>query len=139
MDRDMRAEEGVREANARFYDALSRLDLEAMDRLWLHAPFVRCVHPGWELLIGWEAVRASWEGIFHNTSGHAVEAGDVQVRVAGGLGWVGCIERITFRRGTSFTAATNLFQAVDHGFRMVLHHASVIPVPDVAPAVGPVH
>jgi hypothetical protein len=110
-----------------------------MDRLWLHGAFVRCVHPGWELLIGWEAVRASWEGIFEGSEPHAVEAGDVQVRVEDGFGWVGCVERIISRQGTSFTAATNLFQLTEEGWRMVLHHASLIPVPEIAPAVGPVH
>ncbi len=61
----MSAEESeVREANARFYRALNDLDLSGMDRVWAHESFVRCVHPGWELIVGWEAVRASWEGIF---------------------------------------------------------------------------
>ena len=139
MARLMPAEEVLREANARFYEALSALDLDAMERLWLHAAHVRCVHPGWELLIGWAAVRASWEGIFENAERLAVEAGDVQVRVEGSLGWVGCVERISTREGVSFTAATNLFQRTDDGWRMVLHHASMIPVPEIAPAVGPVH
>lgn len=118
-----------------FYRALSDCNLEAMDRVWLHAPWVRCIHPGWELLIGWDAVRASWEGIFGNQPSHIIEAGDVTVRFAEELSWVSAIERIRSRGSVSFTAATNLFHRTEHGWRMVLHHASILPVtavPDVS-------
>ncbi|HEY7820082.1 MAG TPA: nuclear transport factor 2 family protein [Vicinamibacteria bacterium] len=138
----MRAEEReVREANDRFYRALNDLDLGGMDRIWSHASFVRCVHPGWELIVGWEAVRASWEGIFQGSSGgpsHAVEIADVSVHVADDLGWVSCIERITFSRrpggaaaSASLAVATNLFQRStgdERAWRMILHHASLLPL-----------
>jgi hypothetical protein len=47
----------VVEANARFYRAFESLDLRQMDAVWSHADHVRCIHPGWCLLEGWEAVR----------------------------------------------------------------------------------
>jgi ketosteroid isomerase-like protein len=125
----------VREANERFYRALGDLDLPAMEGVWAHEIFVRCVHPGWELIVGWEAVRASWEGIFQNTPAHSVTAADVVVYVAGELSWVSCIERIGIpeRGGESFAVATNLFRRFPlagdgMGWRMILHHASLIPV-----------
>jgi ketosteroid isomerase-like protein len=135
----------VLEANERFYRALNALDLGGMERLWSHGGFVRCVHPGWELIVGWDAVRASWEGIFHNSSGgptHSVETADVSVHVVSDLGWVSCIERITLpgrsggRSGgvsssTSLAVATNLFQrSPEEGARweMILHHASLLPL-----------
>lgn len=136
------AEDLVLAQHRAFYRALSHCDLEAMDRVWLHAPWVRCVHPGWELLIGWEAVRASWEGIFGNTRSHKIEAGDVTVRLVEGFSWVSAVERIRGQGGVSFTAATNLFQRTDDGWRMVLHHASIIPVtavPEVEEPPGLVH
>ncbi len=138
----MSAEESeVREANARFYRALNDLDLSGMDRIWAHESFVRCVHPGWELIVGWDAVRASWEGIFFGSAGgpaHSVETADVTIHVASDLGWVSCIERITLApraaggsSSTSLAVATNLFRLFSTeagGWRMILHHASLLPL-----------
>jgi ketosteroid isomerase-like protein len=134
MESDPRA---VLEANERFYRALNDLDLSEMDRLWSHGSFVRCVHPGWELIVGWDSVRASWEGIFRGGAGgpsHSVEVADIQVRVASDLAWVSCIERITLagRSGsTSLAVATNLFQRSSNEssrWEMILHHASLLPL-----------
>ena len=50
----------VRHANERFYRAFEALDIDLMDAVWLHTERAKCVHPGWELLSGWEAVRKSW-------------------------------------------------------------------------------
>ena len=123
------------QVNERFYRALNRLDLAEMDRLWSHGSFVRCVHPGWELIVGWEAVRASWEGIFRGSSGgpaHSVEIADVSVHVVSDLGWVSCIERITLPgRSASLAVATNLFQRSPEEaarWEMILHHASLLPL-----------
>lgn len=124
----------VLEANERFYRALNALDLGSMERLWSHGSFVRCIHPGWELIVGWDAVRASWEGIFRGSSGgpaHSVETADVSVHVVSGLGWVSCIERITLPgRSSSLAVATNLFQRSQEAGRweMILHHASLLPL-----------
>ena len=54
----------VRHANERFYRAFEALDIDLMDAVWLHTERAKCVHPGWELLSGWEAVRKSWAAIF---------------------------------------------------------------------------
>ena len=54
-------------ANDAFYRALEKLDLAAMDALWLHEAWVRCVHPGWDALVGWPGVRRSFEQIFAGT------------------------------------------------------------------------
>ena len=47
----------VREANARFYEAVSSQSLAEMEAVWSHASWVKCVHPGWELLTGWDKIR----------------------------------------------------------------------------------
>jgi hypothetical protein len=56
----------VKEANARFYEAVSSQSLTEMEAVWSHASWVKCVHPGWELLTGWDKIRESWDNIFHN-------------------------------------------------------------------------
>jgi ketosteroid isomerase-like protein len=122
----------VEQANASFYKALETLDLEAMDALWLHEPFVRCVHPGREVLAGWESVRQSWQQIFENTRWMRVTATGVDVVVFGDVGIVSCAEDITATRdeevGLGVAQATNVFIRTPEGWRMVVHHASPAPV-----------
>jgi len=127
------AEAEVREVNQKFYQALESLDLEAMEGVWLHHDLVRCVHPGWPMLAGWESVRESWEEIFRNTESMLVSTRDVALHIEGGVGWVTCTERVTSKRAdrseTALVQATNLFLRRDGEWKMVLHHASPLALP----------
>lgn len=127
----MKAEEQVLAANQRFYAALENLNLEAMEAVWLHEEWVACVHPGWELLEGWEDVRESWRRIFENTRRMKVVISNVSVRVEAGIGWVNCVEQVTssFETGfsTAWVQATNIYVERDGNWRLVHHHASPIP------------
>ena len=120
--------EGLVDANARFYRVFESQDLERMEAIWSHGEHVRCVHPGWCLLAGWDAVRASWEAIFKNSHEMRFSIGDVHAQVEGVLGWVTCTENILSEVGdrVSVTAilATNLFERGPGGWRLVHHHAS---------------
>jgi ketosteroid isomerase-like protein len=124
-DRDLA---DVEEANARFYRAFESLEIAEMDLVWSHGDHVRCVHPGWCLLTGWEAVRQSWEAIFRNTGEMRFSISDVHACVEGNLGWVTCTENIlSHARGQiAVTAllATNLFERRSGEWLMVHHHAS---------------
>ena len=53
-------------ANEAFYRAFADGDLAAMDAVWASAAPVACIHPGWNLLDGREAVMASWRAILNN-------------------------------------------------------------------------
>lgn len=125
-------DEDLRDANRRFYRALSRLDLDAMDEIWLDESWVCCVHPGWPMLTGWEKIRASWQRIFEATESHHVDPEQITVRVFGDVGWVSCVERIVIPsetgRNVSVAASTNFFVRAPSGWKMVLHHASPIPI-----------
>ena len=118
----------VEEANSRFYRAFETLDLAEMDVVWAHTDDVKCVHPGWPLLTGWDAVRSSWETIFSNTAEMRFTISDV--RAAGGRAsaWVTCTENILsqVRGRVSVTSvlATNIFARSPDGWRLVHHHAS---------------
>jgi hypothetical protein len=138
----MGAEDAVLETNRRFYQALTELNLEAMASVWLEEPWVRCIHPGWPMLSGWHDVMESWRRIFENTVEHRVCPGDVSVRLFGDLAWVACVERINVSSPAgdrfSFAQGTNLFLNTESGWRMVLHHASFLPVegsPEPPPTV----
>jgi ketosteroid isomerase-like protein len=130
----------VREANEAFYRALEGLDLHAMEALWLHEPWVRCVHPGWEAIAGWEAVRRSWEQIFANTAWMGVASTGVDVVVVGDVGIVSCVEDITATQGLGLglgvAQATNVFVRRPEGWRMAIHHASPAPVNVTQPFGG---
>ena len=128
--------EGAREellgANRSFYESLERFDLPAMKTLWYRGPGVRCIHPGWEAINGYEAIIDSWDQVFRNTGWMRVTPTDVSTWRLGELGLVYCAENITAKHdeevGVAVTMATNVFRQTEEGWRMVLHHASPAPV-----------
>jgi ketosteroid isomerase-like protein len=132
--------EELRAANERFYKALEELDLEQMQRLWLHEPWVRCIHPGWDVLVGWEQVRESLEQIFASTGWMRVTPTECDIHVFGDVGMVACAENITASRdsdvGVAVAQATNLFRRTPEGWRMFHHHASPAPVRVTQPFSG---
>ncbi len=121
---------GVEEANARFYRTLEGRDLEEMDRLWGHGDHVRCIHPGWTMLSGWESVRRSWEAIFKDSREMRFSIGDVDARVDGDTAWVTCTENILSQVGGNIAVttllATNVFERRGGEWLVVHHHASHI-------------
>ncbi len=125
--------EAVEEANERFYRALENADLDEMTEVWLHQTWVKCVHPGWDSIVGWEKVRESWEKIFGSGAGMRVAAREVEIRIEGDLAVVSCYENLAiFLDSTSApvsarTIATNLFKLVNGEWRMIHHHASQTP------------
>jgi len=118
----------VEEANARFYRAFESLDLAEMEAVWAKDEPVKCVHPGWTLLVGWEAVGASWEAIFKNTAEIRFSLTEVSARVIGNLAWVTCTENILSQVGGKISVtsvlATNLFERIGGHWLMIHHHAS---------------
>ena len=124
----------VEEANARFYRVIESLDISRMDQIWSHGDHVRCIHPGWCLLAGWEAVRQSWAAIFRDSHEMRFSIGNVDVHVEGDLAWVTCSENIlSHARGQiAVTAllATNVFERRGGEWLMIHHHASpTLPAP----------
>ena len=123
----------VEQANARFYQAFETLDLARMERVWAHDEHVKCVHPGWPILIGWDAVRSSWATIFENTGEMRFTLSDVRASARSDLAWVTCTENIFSevhgRLAVTSVLATNLFERGHDGWRLVHHHASHVLTP----------
>ncbi len=116
----------VADSNSAFYRAFESLDVARMQAVWLRTDDVKCIHPGWELLSGWEPVMQSWALIMRNTQRIRFELQDLAVVVNGGIGWVECLEHI-FDGDTlvGLAVATNLFQQnADGRWLMIHHHAS---------------
>lgn len=119
----------VEAANLRFYQAFSLRDLELMGKVWAQSPHARCVHPGWELCVGWSEIRQSWQEVFQFLNSIDFELEDVHVEVSGPTAWVNHIVfvNVTTQDGESFYATvvtTNIFEKSEDEWRLVLHHSS---------------
>ena len=118
-------------AEAAFYEALERRDLDAMGKVWDHEAEVSCIHPGGPRLDDIETILESWRAIFEG--GQRLRFERVAIApTAGADVTVHCLyEVISFgerfeQRGT--VVATNVYRRTEGGWRMVIHHAS--PDPD---------
>ncbi len=129
----MSDQEQVLEANRAFYQAFESLELEKMERVWLQAPHIVCVHPGWRRLSGWGPIMEAWERIFESTFEMKFNLTDVEVTLRGDLAVVVMQENLTQRGydGTtrSVVEATNVFERVGNRWYMVLHHGSPVAAP----------
>ena len=135
--------EAVREANAAFYRAFESLNLTNMEAVWLRASYIKCVHPGWGLLVGWGPVMESWQRIFQNTLAMHFRLTDVRVEITGDLAWVTLVERLESEQRDGKSAAqvlaTNLFERRDGQWYLVHHHASAVDLPQVSTSSEDMH
>jgi ketosteroid isomerase-like protein len=122
----------VKEANARFYEALSNQNLEAMEAIWVHESWARCVHPGWDILKGWPSIRQSWSSIFKNTEYLKIHISNLALQVGNDIAWVICTENIASAHEANYQTATalatNIFHKVDGQWLLGHHHASPVAV-----------
>jgi hypothetical protein len=133
MSADFEREE-VLKVNELFYRALGSRDLQLMDTVWVREYRAGCVHPGWIMLRGWDALRQSWENVFDPRDKLDVELSNVTVEVRGNVAWVTCIQKLIYKSripvGVNISQSTNIFEKHCSGWLMVLHHASPIPIAD---------
>lgn len=120
------AHDAVAAANTAFYEAHEARDLAAMQAVWEHSDRAVCIHPGWPILRGWEAVEESWRRILHGPGRNQFIVTNVAVEVVGDIAWVTCDENLVAPGVTGTVAATNVF--VRNGDRWVLvnHHGSPV-------------
>ncbi len=127
------------EAEAAFYDAFGKSDLEAMMAVWADDDDIYCVHPGGQRISGMENVRESWRRLF--TNGQSLS---FQLRARHEIHGVmiavhSVYELITVAgQGPAHNPllVTNIYLRTDRGWRMVAHHASPAPAAPAA-AVAP--
>ena len=138
----MEAHEAVTAANEAFYRAFETLNVKEMEKVWLQADHIKCVHPSWPLLCGWDPIMSSWERIFTSAQSMRFSLSDVRLEVSGTLGWAVLIENLDTHGpdgvSRSQILTTNLFEQHDGQWLMVHHHASPIFTPPT-PAEGQLH
>ena len=120
----------AQEAEAAFYEAFAKNDLEAMMTVWADDEDIYCVHPGSPRFAGLDAVRESWRRVFG--SGQTLSFHLRARHEAHGMMFaVHCVyEQITVAgQGTARNPmlATNIYLRTDRGWRMVAHHAAPAP------------
>jgi ketosteroid isomerase-like protein len=120
----------AQEAEAAFYEAFAKNDLEAMMAVWADDEDIYCVHPGGPRFAGLEAVSESWRRLFksgqtlsfqlcarHEISGMMLAVHSVyeQISVVG--------------QGAARNPmlATNIYLRTGKGWRMIAHHAAPAP------------
>jgi ketosteroid isomerase-like protein len=122
--------ETVAEANYAFDTAISTRDIKAMERVWAAEPHAIAVHPASKaLIVGWDAVRKSWEGTFDRFAEISVSMKEPQIHVAENVAWVVGMENVQgkARNGdaVNFMAfTTNIYEKRDGRWLMVLHTTS---------------
>ncbi len=116
------AEDDILAANQAFYAAFNARDADAMDDLWARRAAVACVHPGWNVLSGRDAVVESWRAILANPGQPRIQSGGERVYLLGDVAYVICRELVS---GAPL-AATNVFVREDGGWRIAHHHSSPV-------------
>lgn len=123
----------VLKVNEIFYRALENGNLDSMEEVWVKDERAKCVHPGWPMLFGWEAIRQSWKNIFEAGVPAKIRISHVICEISEDLAWVTCIEHISHKIRdeieTSLAQTTNIFERHGSRWLMIHHHASPIPVP----------
>jgi len=118
------------DAEAAFYEALTKSDLDGMMSVWADDDDIYCVHPNGARLSGVERVRESWRQIFASGQTLRFQLREQQHVQGMMLSVHSVYEYVTVTgetRPRSPVIATNVYLRTERGWRMVAHHASPAP------------
>ena len=123
----------IENSNTKFYEAFENLSIGWMDSIWKHSDESICIHPGWEMFIGWLAIRESWTTIFANTENIKFTITNLKIRTYDEvIAVVTCLENIQMSLNEtkikSGVVATNIFEYDNNHERwlMIHHHGSPV-------------
>ena len=120
----------AQDAEAAFYEALERADLELMMAVWSDDEEIVCVHPGGARLTGQDQVRESWRRILASGARARVHLSQ-QVAISGPMVAVHSVhENFSVpgeKRPLQAVVATNVYLRTAAGWRMIAHHGSPAP------------
>ena len=113
------AARAVLAANEAFYRSFAGRDFDRMDGLWATGVFVTCIHPGWGVVRGRDAVIASWRSILTSPSSPRVVCANAMAYPVGDSAYVICEERIA----DAVLVATNVFVREAGAWKLAHHQA----------------
>lgn len=125
-----------------FYKAFEGRNVDAMMATWAEDEDIVCIHPGGARLVGYDAIRASWEQLFAGDTRISFRLDEIVLLETVGMAMQSAIEHVTVGddpkpRGTAL--ATNVFLRTPSGWRLAVHHASPAPaIVGLAPG-SPLH
>jgi len=125
MQKSRSKPETADEAEATFYEAFKRCDIDMMAELWAEGEVV-CIHPGSGPIVGYDAVIRSWQQIFDNALPPQITITPIKQMNSSELAVRLVLEEIETDGGDiAAVLATNIYQKLENGWRMVEHHGSV--------------
>jgi len=123
------------DAEAAFYEAFMKQDLDAMMAVWADDDEVYCVHPRGPRVTGVAQVRESWRHIFAGAQSVRFEVRAQHLLQAMMVSVHSVYEHIALAgetRARASIVATNIYMRTERGWRMMAHHASPAPAVEEA-------
>ena len=118
------------DAEAAFYEAFMKQDLEAMMGVWADDDEIYCVHPRGPRITGVAQVRESWRQIFAGAQNVRFQVREQHLLHAMMVSVHSVYEHISLggeTRSRGCVMATNIYMRTERGWRMMVHHASPAP------------
>jgi ketosteroid isomerase-like protein len=118
------------DAEAAFYEAFMKHDLDAMMSVWADEDEVYCVHPRGPRMTGVAQVRESWRQIFSSAQNVRFQVREQHLLQAMMVSIHSVYEQISVageERTRASVVATNIYMRTERGWRMMVHHASPAP------------
>lgn len=124
--------DAVTAANQVFYAALSAGDIAAMEKAWSNDPDIQNIGPRSKVVaVGWDTIKRGFEAT-HDAFPRLKVSMEPRIKIVGTVAWASGIEQTqrTSKAGVASSGAnlaTNIFQKQNGKWRMVYHHASIMP------------
>lgn len=120
----------VLDVNDAFYRAFEKQNITLMNQTWWQGEGSVCIHPGGNIIQGWDEIRASWDKIFKNTEYIEINTEIVTTEVDYAVAYVIVIENVmqvrNRRKLEAKSLATNSFRKMAQQWYLVHHHGSPI-------------
>ncbi len=126
------AVERVNAASQIFIAAIAARDLQAMEKVWAHEPYVTFIGPlSTTVVVGWDGVKKAWEMRFSQFDRVTISLADSHVHSNGKVAWAVGVEKVQLLRKNGDTLdfdafVTNVFEEQDGRWLMVSHQATPI-------------
>jgi len=120
------------EAEIAFYEAIEQADIKALGRVWSLDDNIVCIHAGANRIEGRAQVLESFSDMFAKSPSIGFSISDALQTESDGLAIHLVREEIQFD-GQLFSVmvSTNIYHIEDGGWRMLLHHSSHEPEPNL--------
>ena len=130
----MSSDAEVRNASEQFYRALNGMangDAGPLADIWSNSPEVTAMHPIGGREVGWDAVRASFQGVADNAAEGRIELSDQIIHPVGDLAYELGVERGHFKLAGHPVdieqRVTNIYRRVGGAWKIVHHHTDLSP------------